>query len=168
MDDDNEVLLKQKEIKAKIVSYFQRQAGDKKAEEEAVNDFGIKIVETWSDKVLEIIKLSEKINVSVPDATGEHEITLHVNMQYYGEFYNRKYAKALMNHLDDEIEEILLFLQNQMEGLSRMLESLEVLRKAMQNSNNPMMIKAFVKEINESGKRFTIGTIKNNEWRNAQ
>ena len=50
---------------------------------------------------------------------------------------------------------------------SRMLESLEVLRKAMQNSNNPMMIKAFVKEINESGKRFTIGTIKNNEWRNA-
>ncbi len=166
--DDNEVLLKQKEIKTKLVSYFQRQAGDKKAEEEAVNDFGIKIVETWSDKVLEIIKLSEKINVSVPDATGEHEITLHVNMQYYGEFYNRKYAKALMNHLDDEIEEILLFLQNQMEGLSRMLESLEVLRKAMQNSNNPMMIKAFVKEINESGKRFTIGTIKNNEWRNAQ
>ena len=48
-------------ISAKIVSYFQRQAGDKKAEEEAVNDFGIKIVETWSDKVLEIIKLSEKI-----------------------------------------------------------------------------------------------------------
>ena len=165
--DDNEVSLKQKEIKTKLVSYFQHQAGNEKAGEESSNDFGIKIVETWSDKVLEIINLSEKINVSIPDATGEHEITLHVNMQYYGEFYNRKYAKALMNHVDDEIEEILFFLQNQMEGLSRMLESLEVLRKAMQNSNNPMMIKAFVKEINESGKRFTIGTIKNNEWRNA-
>lgn len=165
--DDNEVSLKQKEIKAKIVSYFQNQAEAKEAREEAANDFGIKIVEKWSDKVLEIIKLSEKINVSIPDATGEHEITLHVNMQYYGEFYNRKYAKALMNQLDDEIEEILLFLQAQMEGLSRMLESLEVLRKVMQNSRNPMMIEAFVKEINESGKRFTIGTIKNNEWRNA-
>lgn len=163
---NDDVFIKQKEIQERIVAYFRDYVICKGPDEKTVNDFGIQIVEKWSDKVFEIIKISEGINVSVPDATGSREITLHVNMQQYGEFYNRKYVRALMNHLDDEIEELLVFLQNQLDGLSRMAERLEVLRKVMQNSNNPMMIGAFVKEINESGKTYTIGTVNNNEWRN--
>lgn len=163
---NDDVFIKQKGIQEKIVEYFRNYVRSKEPSNESKNDFGIQIVEKWSDKVFEIIKISEGINVSIPDATGNHEITLHVNMQQYGEFYIRKYVRALMNHLDDEIEELLAFLQNQFDGLSRMAERLEVLRKVMQNSNNPMMIEAFVKEINESGKAYTIGTVNNNEWRN--
>ena len=164
--ENNDVFVKQNEIQDRIVEYFHNYVRSKESSDESKNDYGIQIVEKWSDKVFEIIKISEGINVSIPDATGNHEITLHVNMQQYGEFYNRKYVRALMNHLDDEIEEILVFLQNQLDGLSKMAERLEVLRKVMQNSNNPMMIEAFVKEINESGKTYTIGTVNKNEWRN--
>ena len=163
---NDEVAIKQKEIQEKIVAYFRDYVRDNSTDEESINDFGIQIVEKWSDKVFEIIKISEGINVSIPDATGNNEITLHVNMQKYGEFYNRKYARALIDRLDNEIEEILVFLQKQLDGLSKMAERLEILRKVMQNSNNPMMIEAFVKEINESGKTYTIGTVNNNEWRN--
>lgn len=163
---NDDVFIKQKEIQEKIVEYFRNYVRSKESSDESKNDFGIQIVEKWSDKVFEIIKISEEIDVSIPDATGNHEITLHVNMQQYGEFYNRKYVRALMNHLDDEIEKLLAFLQNQLDGLSRMAEKLEFLRKVMQNSNNPMMIEAFVKEINESGKTYSIGTVNNKEWRN--
>lgn len=163
---NDDVFIKQKEIKESIIEYFHNYVRGKEENDGSKNDYGIRIVEKWADKVFKIIKISEGINVSIPDATGNHEITLHVNMQQYGEFYIRKYVKALMNRSDGEIEAILTFLQNQLDGLSRMAERLEVLRKAMQNSNNPMMIEAFVKEINESGKTYTIGTVNNNGWRN--
>lgn len=158
--EDDEVAEKQKKIREQIVAYFQKCEDEKTTGEESYSDFGIRIVEKWSDAVLKIIKISQEIHVSIPDATGKQEITLHVNMERYGEFYNQKYASALMNGLNDEIEEILEFLQGQMDGLERLAQRLNVLRESMERTKNPLIQRAFAKEINEVGKSYTIGDSK--------